>query len=244
MADDDPRQARNAPGADGDRDVPGGEHGVPDGEPDVPGHVSPSPPPPREPAWSGRAEVPPRRPGPFRDQAPVDWSHGAEPDDGRWWMPIVVGVIGLVLLSVLVVAGWAIIDSTRRNPTAPSPPVLSTPAITPGPTSAAPTTAPATPPGTTPTASIGTTVVPPLVGLSVTEAIERLDEAGLVPRLQFQESRRVPGTVLETDPSGGLEVQRGDEVTLVIARPRLAPPTTAGPTAPATPTPGGARAGS
>ncbi|MBF9132148.1 PASTA domain-containing protein, partial [Plantactinospora sp. S1510] len=100
---------------------------------------------------------------------------------------------------------------------------------TPGPT--------ATPsPTATPTATPSTTVVmPPLVGLPEQEAVEILERFGLVPRLRFRGSDRPAGTVLQTDPPAGREVEPGDQVTLVIAEPRQDPPTTAAPTTVAPP---------
>ncbi|MBF9128261.1 hypothetical protein I0C86_04515, partial [Plantactinospora sp. S1510] len=64
--------------------------------------------PPRAPIWAGRAEVPVRARGATGGPPPVDWSYGDEsygdePDGRRWWMPILVGVMALVLLTVLVV---------------------------------------------------------------------------------------------------------------------------------------------
>jgi hypothetical protein len=170
----------------------------------------------------------------------VDWSYGDEsygdePDGRRWWMPIMVGVIALVLLTVLVVAGWVIIDSARRETPDPRPPVTTTSAATPTRTSAAPTTTPPSPTGTPSATASTTVVVPPLVGLPEQEAVELLEQFGLVPRLRFRGSDRPAGTVLQTDPSAGREVAPGDEVTLVIAEPRQDPPTTAVPATSAPP---------
>ncbi|MEQ4300477.1 PASTA domain-containing protein [Plantactinospora sp. B6F1] len=193
--------------------------------------------PPREPAWSGRAGVPPRGPTPPQQPQP-DWGYGAEEDDRRWWMPILVGTVAVILLGVLVVAGWAIFDSARRDaPTSPSP-VVSTPAAPTASTTGPPTTA-----ATTPSATPGGTTeapvpLPPLVGLSQREAVAELERLGLVPRIRPQTSGRSPGTVLDTDPSTGTEVEPGGEVVLVVAVPPTPPPTTApGPTGPTQPTP-------
>ncbi|MBE1486193.1 Stk1 family PASTA domain-containing Ser/Thr kinase [Plantactinospora soyae] len=222
MADDDPPRSPDLP------DVP-----------DADGDAVP-PVPPRAPTWAGRAEVPVRGPGTTGRPPSADWSYGDgsyadEPDGRRWWMPILIGVIALVLVTVLIVAGWVIIDSARRTTPAPPLPATSTPAATSVRTSAAPTTT-APDPTPTPTATAGTTVVvPPLVGLPEQAAVDLLEQFGLVPRIRFRGSDRPPGTVLETDPPAGDEVAPGDRVTLVIAESRLDPTPTAVPTTSAPP---------
>ncbi|WP_422772436.1 PASTA domain-containing protein [Plantactinospora sp. WMMC1484] len=197
--------------------------------------------PPRTPAWSGRAGVPVRGPAPT-GPPPAGWGYGEEVDDRRWWMPILVGTVALILLGILVVAGWVIVDSARRDtPTPPSPavtsPVAPTRPTTPPPTTPPPTTAVATPSATATAA--GPVVLPPLVGLPVGEAVEALERLGLVPRIQTQVSSRPPGTVLDTDPSTGTEIEPGGEVTLVVAAPPVAPTGTSGLPGPIQPTPGG-----
>ncbi|GIG89165.1 PASTA domain-containing protein [Plantactinospora endophytica] len=199
--------------------------------------------PPRAPAWSGRAGVPARGAGPAGPPPPPNWGYDDEPDDRRWWMPILVGSVALVLLGVLVVAGWLIVDSARRDaPSAPTPAITS-PAAPTAPTTRPPTTA-ATTPSATPTATPAATPVPlpPLVGLSQQEAVDWLERLGLVPRIRPQTSNRPPGTVLDTDPSTGTEVEPGSEVVLVVAEPpptEPVPTTPPGPTGPTQPTPDG-----
>ncbi|MEN3613319.1 PASTA domain-containing protein [Plantactinospora sp. ZYX-F-223] len=195
--------------------------------------------PPREPAWSGRAGVPPRGSAPPRQPQP-DWSYDPEPDDRRWWMPILVGTVAVILLGVLVVAGWAIVDSARRDtPRSPSP-VLTTPAAPTAPTTGPPTTAASTP-SATPSVTTGAPVLlPPLVGLSQQEAVAELGRLGLVALIEPRISARPPGTVLDTEPSTGTEVEPGSEVILVVAEPPTSLPTTPpGPTGPTGPTPDG-----
>ncbi|AVT30950.1 PASTA domain-containing protein [Plantactinospora sp. BC1] len=192
--------------------------------------------PPREPAWSGRAGVPPPGSPPPRQPQP-DWGYGPEADDRRWWMPILIGTVALLLLGALVVAGWAIVDAGRRDtPTSPTP-VATTSAA---PTTPAPTTA-ATTPSPTPAATTGAPVpLPPLVGLSQQEAVAELERLGLVARIEPRTSARPPGTVLDTEPSTGTEVEPGSEVLLVVAEPPTPPPSTEpGPTGPPQPTPEG-----
>ncbi|MFY1674435.1 PASTA domain-containing protein [Plantactinospora sp. WMMB334] len=192
--------------------------------------------PPRSPAWSGRAGVPARGPEPA-GPPPAGWGYGEEADDRRWWMPILVGTVALILLGILVVAGWLIVDSARRDtPTPPSPAVTSPIAPT-RPTTPPPTTTAATPSATATAA--GPVVLPPLVGLQVDEAVESLERLGLVPRIETQVSSRPPGTVLDTDPSTGTQIEPGGEVILVVAAPPAAPTGTSGPPGPIQPTPGG-----
>jgi len=130
------------------------------GEPagDRPGE--PGQPAPGEPtagAWSGRARVPvPPAGAPATEDE--GW-YGDEPPGGRWWMPVLIGIVGLVILAMFGVAVWLIADALRGDPgpaTSPSPtPPATTPAPTPTPTprpspSVAPTPSP-TPPAPSPT---------------------------------------------------------------------------------------------
>jgi hypothetical protein len=172
----------------------------------------------------------------------MDWSAMSpdeDLDDRRWWMPILVGVLALLLLGVLLVAGWVIIDAVRPNP--PAPPPAATSAGTPAPTSAVPTTTPPTTPATTsPTPDAGV-VVPTLVGLPAPAARVLLEQYGLTPELRFVPSDEPAGTVVATDPEAGTEVAPGDVIVLVVAEPRVpTPPTgpTRGPTGPGSPTVG------
>jgi len=200
----------------------------------LPGRDATAPSPSRPPSWSGRAGVPPGGPGAVRDSAPVDWTYGDDQDDRRWWMPILLGVIALILLAVLGFAGWLIVESTERGRPGPPPPTAtSASTATSQPTSAAATTGTPTPSATT----VGTVRVPPLVGLPQEVARGLLDQLGLVPRIRFQTSDQPAGTVLEADPRAGTRIAPGDEVTLVIAEARTPPPTTAAPTTPTQPVP-------
>jgi PASTA domain len=177
--------------------------------------------------WSGRAGVPapapPRPPGP----AP-GWEH-REPDDGRrWWAPIVIGLVALLLLGVLGFGLWLIFAANDgQTPSGPTPS-----------TSAPRTTRSTKPPTTTrqppPTTVAAQVPVPPLVGLKTVDAQAELDRLGLTYRLQFRPSDSPPGTVVSTDPGAGSLVPAGSKVTLVIATERK---TTQPPTKPATTSP-------
>lgn len=188
-------------------------------------------------SWSGRAQVPapgrPAVPGP----APAYWETHDDRGDRRWWMPILIGVVALLLLGVLALGIWLITQSRGggNEPPIPSPSPSPTPSATTQPTSAAPTTEPPTPTATTPAA----VTVPPLVGFSQERAREVLAGLGLAYRLQFRSSDQPPGTVIATDPAAGAHVPVGEKITLVIAEPPTQAPTTAAPTTPAVVTPTG-----
>jgi PASTA domain len=176
-------------------------------------------------AWSGRAGVPPPDAAVVRGPAPTEW---APPEDGgKWWMPIVLGIVALLLLGGLIAGIWLVYNANRVEPT-PTPTPPPTPARTSAPaTTAAPTTSPAAPPTTAPAG----VPVPPLVGLTDEEARDELDRLGLSYRLVYRPVDQPPNTVIETDPAPGEVVPEGTEITLVIASP-LAPtePLTTAPT--------------
>jgi hypothetical protein len=159
------------------------------------------------PVWSGRAEVPPagvRAPGPATEQ----WARPPGEDGGRWWMPIVLGLVGLALLGVLGYGLWLIgaadDDGSEPGPTPPRPATVAPR------TTAAPTTAPPTPEQEV--------EVPRLVGESLEDAQARLDERGLTYRVEFEQTDSFqPGTVIRTRPRGGSDVEPGSQVTIVVA---------------------------
>jgi beta-lactam-binding protein with PASTA domain len=63
-----------------------------------------------------------------------------------------------------------------------------------------------------------TVEVPKVVGLSVEQAVEALQEAQLKPAPQMQETRDRPaGTVLEQSPAPGAQVDEASEVVLTVA---------------------------
>ncbi|MEU8816429.1 PASTA domain-containing protein [Actinoplanes sp. NPDC048796] len=182
------------------------------------------------PAWSGRAEV--RAPQPGRGYPEVDWAAAdAEPPGrDRWWMPIVVGVIALVLLGVL---GWAIylIVQDDDSDDTPTPAVTMSSAAAPTRTATTATsattetTAPSTAPPTTTTAPTPTTTdptdtevtVPALRGLALAAAESALNETGLNYRIKYRAVNAPAGTVVDSDPAEGQEVPPDTVVTLVVA---------------------------
>jgi beta-lactam-binding protein with PASTA domain len=59
--------------------------------------------------------------------------------------------------------------------------------------------------------------VPRLVGLSRSEAADRLKRAGLEYRFATAASRQAPGTVVAQSPDAGTRVQRGGAVLVTVA---------------------------
>jgi hypothetical protein len=193
------------------------------------------------PVWSGRAEV--RTPQPARTGYDADWADVPPPGPAeqrdRWWMPIVVGFVVLVMLGVLAWAIYLIVQNSGGDETPATTP--STPAaVTPEPTSA-PTTSSATPSSepttTTPSSSPATTEptttevnVPALRGLSLADARAALDRTGLQYRVLYRDSTAPAGTVIDSDPEEGQEVPPDTRVTIVVSQQGGATTTTATPT--------------
>jgi hypothetical protein len=182
--------------------------------------------------WTARAGVRPPRPGYGDDFTSADWA--AVPADeprGRWWTPIVVGIVALLLLALLGWGIYLIVQSTGDDATpgvTASPAAPATTAATTGPASTPPSTEPAT---TQPTTSAPATpsdiTVPALKGLSSDEARAALDRKGLNYRLRYVTSDSPAGTVIDSDPAEGQQVPADTVITLIIA---------AGPTTSPTPT--------
>jgi hypothetical protein len=178
--------------------------------------------------WYARAEVP--RPGAPADYGYADQRYAPGPDEGgRWWLPIVIAVVALLLLGVLGYGIW-LISSANEGSESPAP-ALTTSA----PSRRTPTTPPArtTKPPVTATAP-ASVPVPRVIGLSAADARAALDSVGLASRLAFRPSDTAPaGTVIAAEPPPGTQVPPGTEITLVIASaPRTTPPTEASPTSP------------
>jgi hypothetical protein len=180
------------------------------------------------PVWSGRAEVRPPQPG--RASYDTDWqSTGPTPAPGkqtdRWWMPIVVGIIVLILLALLGWGIYLIVQNSKDDSVSPSASTATTAATT-APTSAAPTTpTSAAPTTTTPSAEPTTTeptttevLVPALLGLSLDDARDALNQTGLRYRVLYQSSSTAPqGIVIDSDPPEGQVVPPDTRVTIVVA---------------------------
>jgi cell division septation protein DedD len=186
--------------------------------------------------WSARAGVRPPRPGYGGDDDGTDWA--AVPADeprGKWWTPIVVGIVGLLLLGLLGWGIYLIVQSSGNDEVDPGV-TASAPAAPTDATTEPTTTTPSTPPSTQPTTTQPTTsppapqsdiTVPALKGLSTEEARGALDRKGLNYRLRYVTSDSPAGTVIDSDPAEGQQVPADTVITLIIA---------AEPDAPATPT--------
>ncbi|MFI7545553.1 PASTA domain-containing protein [Actinoplanes sp. NPDC049599] len=191
-----------------------------------------------ESVWSARAGVRPRYGDDF---AGTDWSAvPVEEPPGKWWTPIAVGIVGLLLLGLLGWGVYLIVQAGGEDTSTPgvtaSPAAPATTATT-EPTTAPPSTPPATtPPATTPTAVPNDIVVPALKGLSSEEARAALDRKGLNYRLRYVTSDSPPGTVIDSDPAEGQQVPADTVIALIIA---AAPTEPAPPTQPTTTTPTG-----
>ncbi|MEV7621540.1 PASTA domain-containing protein [Actinoplanes sp. NPDC089786] len=186
-------------------------------------------------AWAGRATVRPPRPTREDWTSADDWATSSPREPrGKWWLPIVVGIVGLVLLGAL---GWGVYliatnsDEPSDSPAVPqiSAPGVQTPRTTTTTTTNQPTT---TPPTTEPTTTEPTgpteITVPALLGLSQQEAQEALTRRGLKFRSIVRPSENPAGTVIDSDPAEGQEVPPDTVVTLVIAAPQQAPPSIGG----------------
>lgn len=181
--------------------------------------------PGQAPRWTGQAGVRPVSPD---QDATGQWT-GREPRRA-WWLPIVVGIIGLL---VLVGVAFALVIAMRNGSTpAPSSTTTLSPSPTPSP-SEVPTT-PTSSPSDTDTA--GLVVVPTsLNGLFLSDAETLLSQLGLnyteVPQIS---ATALPNTVIGTMPDAGTSVPVGSTVVLIYAQ-APAPSTPETPSTPESP---------
>jgi PASTA domain len=191
------------------------------------------------PVWSGRAEVRPPHPG--RASYDTDWQTGSaappeQPKD-RWWMPIVVGIVVLILLALLGWGAYMIVQNSKNDDVSPGASAPTTVATT-VPTSAAPTTPSSEPTTTTPSTEPTTTdptttevLVPALRGLKLDDARDALNQTGLRYRVLYRNTTAPQGTVIDSDPAEGQVVPPDTRVTIVVSgTDPSATPTTAGST--------------
>ncbi|MEV6599059.1 PASTA domain-containing protein [Actinoplanes sp. NPDC051346] len=171
--------------------------------------------------WAGRAGV--RRPDPASDATRTDWALVPRDEPrGKWWMPIAVGLVALLLLSMLSWGVWLILQSTGDDDEELPVPVRTTsaaPAPTTKPTTKPPSTAPTTvPPTSAPPSTPSDITIPALRGLSVDEARGALNRSGLNYRLRYLTSTEAPpGTVIDSDPSEGKQVPGDTIINLIVA---------------------------
>jgi flagellar basal body-associated protein FliL len=174
--------------------------------------------------WTGRAEV---RPDAVRDAVPPeDWpaeeQEQEQEQERKWWLPIVIGIIGVLLVLAVIIAAVLLL----RRDEEPAP-VVTTPVPTTGQVSPTtqPTSSQPSPTQATATAAPSAQIeVPNLAGLTEQAAKTRLEQLGLTYSVTHQEdATSTPGTVIVTVPIGGTVVGPGDTIRLIVA---TAPPTT------------------
>ncbi|MEU4476714.1 PASTA domain-containing protein [Micromonospora sp. NPDC023966] len=178
------------------------------------------------PAWSGRAGVPPPRPAGYPEPA-TEW-YTEEQASRRWWMPILLGLLALLLIALIGLGVWLALRAADRG----AEPGLSPSAVpsTAPQTSAAPSSSPpSSPPTTTAAAEVP---MPPLVGLPESAARAALDRLGVDYRVRRRASDQPPGTVIDTNPAAGEPIAERDRVTIVVAEPAEKPTTAAATTTP------------
>jgi hypothetical protein len=164
-------------------------------------------------AWTGRAEVR----GPIPPDDGEEWTEQGPDEPGRrWWMPIFLGLLGLLVVIAAIVAATLL---SRNNDNQPVPTTPATPSAAPTPRSTSPS-APQTnaPPSSAPPTAT-TVVVPETFGDSEAVARGKLEAIGLVVHVMTQEDPVAkPGTVLATTPPAGSEVLSGSDITVIVAR--------------------------
>ncbi|MEV6691257.1 PASTA domain-containing protein [Micromonospora sp. NPDC051196] len=173
--------------------------------------------------WSGRAEVPPLRPGDDRELAAGEW-YGDEQAGRRWWLPIVWGIVLLLLVGLLGVGLWLARQAVDEGGSAPPSPQPTT-STAPTSVSASPTRSPSAAPTTS--SAPAALPMPPLIGLSEEAARALLDQLDLEHQVEYRPSEQPAGTVIATDPAAGDPVESGDVVRLVVATASPSPSTTA-----------------
>lgn len=168
---------------------------------------------PPTPAWAGRAEV--RRPGAggVRQAVPPDEWQDYEDTGRRWWLPIVLGILGLLMLGVLGAGVWLIIRTQNDKP---APATSATASVRPSQTSASPSPTTASPSRTA--SGPVQVLVPPLVGLTADQAETLLQQNHLNFQLLYRyDPNTLVGNVIEANPVAGTLIDRGGTVTLVIS---------------------------
>ncbi|HEX5740759.1 MAG TPA: PASTA domain-containing protein, partial [Pilimelia sp.] len=180
-------------------------------------------------SWSARAEVPQYVP----ETTPEPAWRGAPPEPTRWWLPVLLGVVALLLLGALGYGALLLVGGDGGpQPVTPTAESVRRPtrAPTPRPTTARPrTTAPRPSPTTVAPQRVQ---VPDVVGENWRDARERLSERGLSYRLELVATdEAAPEQVVRTQPGVGATVAEGSVVTLVVAEaPAPAEPTDPPPT--------------
>ena len=180
--------------------------------------------PPVTPTWRGQFGVQPPGPG---DDRTSTWTE-PPPSSGRaWWLPILVGIVGLAVLVGVAFALVALMHNTSTPAPGPSP----TP---PPPSHTAPSSPPAPsptisspPPTPSPSSNPAITIPSTWEGLLFTDVENEINGLGLKYVLQPQVDASVlPNTVINTIPGPGNQVVPGTTITIIYAAP---PPPSASP---------------
>ncbi|WP_430779649.1 PASTA domain-containing protein [Actinoplanes sp. G11-F43] len=186
-----------------------------------------SPEEPDRDVWTGRAGVRPYGAvprDPYEEESGWADRDAVEPS-GRWWTPIAVGTVAVVLLGLL---GFGILVIVQNSGAGTDPPaatptavqITTEPAEPEAGTPPPPVEAPATPATTDPADAEVT--VPALRGMPLADAQAALSRTGLGWRVIRRESDAEPDTVIACDPAEGQQVPSDTRITLVVA---TAPPT-------------------
>lgn len=168
-------------------------------------------------AWTGRAEV--RGPVPPADTEEWTDEEPEEEPGRRWWLPILLGVLGILVVIAVITAAVMLSNDGNEQPvpvpsTTPTAPATQAASPSPQPSSAAPSSAP-------PSAA-STVLVPETFGDSQSVATGKLTALGLNVHVMTQEDPVAqPGTVLATTPPAGSVVPAGSDITIIVAK---APP--------------------
>jgi hypothetical protein len=157
--------------------------------------------------WAARAGVPRAAADEEEEWVPTEES------GSPWWLPLVLGIGGLILLALIGLGIWVAFHN-KGNP-APAPGASPT-------QSATPSASPTPPPSPSPTASASptaaTVTLPDLRGVAVADAQSTLNQLGLNATIVDQPNSTVPaGTVIAMDPAAGGTVPLGTTVTLTVA---------------------------
>lgn len=221
VRDDATRQVSGAPGGDATRpmDAVGGDATRPMGAAGAADQTRAMPPAGDDPAWSGRAQV--RGPQPPVESTSIGgYAPAGDPDPGRkWWLPILLGVLALLVVAALIWAGWLITRSSGADD--PEPGTSPAPAsVAPSSAAPSPTPSPSRNPSPSPTVEppAAAIPVPPLVGLNQADAVRSLDALGLGFRVSYAAGDAPAGTVLSSDPKEGTEVKPGTDVKIVVVK--------------------------
>jgi hypothetical protein len=170
--------------------------------------------------WSARAGVP------AAEAADEEWVPPEEPG-GAWWLPLALGIGGLILLALVGLGVWF---AVRHSGNTPAPVASETVSPAPSPTPS-PTPSPPPSPSAPPSPTAATVSLPDLRGTSLSDAQQVLTGLGLVPAVSNQVDGSVPaGSVVGTDPPANSTVAVGSKVTLLVAVPPAPSPTPPSPT--------------